>query len=63
MKHIATLALMLNLGVADVHAQQHPEKTTCSGDMVPPYTKVHPTTSPRQGHYTGPRQSRPSHFR
>ena len=31
MKHIATVALMLNLGVAGVYAQQRPVKMTFSG--------------------------------
>ena len=31
MKHIATMALMLNLGVAGVYAQQTPVKMTFSG--------------------------------
>ena len=31
MKHIATVALMLNLGVAGVYAQQKPVKMTFSG--------------------------------
>jgi hypothetical protein len=34
MKHIATLALMLQLGVASVHAQQNPVKMTYSGSNV-----------------------------
>ncbi len=31
MKHIATLALMLNLGIASVYAEQHPVKMVFSG--------------------------------
>ena len=31
MKHIATVALMLNFGVAGVYAQQRPVKMTFSG--------------------------------
>ena len=31
MKHIATMALMLNLGVAGVYAQRNPVKMTFSG--------------------------------
>ena len=34
MKHIATVALMLNLGVAGVYAQQRPVKMTFSGTDV-----------------------------
>jgi hypothetical protein len=33
MKHIATVALMLNLGVAGVYAQQRPVKMTYSGTL------------------------------
>jgi hypothetical protein len=33
MKHIATVALMLNLGVAGVYAQQRPVKMTFSGTL------------------------------
>ena len=35
MKHIATVALMLNLGVAGVYAQQRPVKMTFSGTAGP----------------------------
>ena len=35
MKHIATVALMLNLGVAGVYAQQRPVKMTFSGTAAP----------------------------
>src|SRR2546425_10795469 len=35
MKHIATVALMLNLGVAGVYAQQKPVKMTFSGTAAP----------------------------
>jgi hypothetical protein len=34
MKHIATVALMLNLGVAGVYAEQNPVKMTFSGSNV-----------------------------
>src|SRR4051794_1783215 len=32
MKHIATMALMLNFSVAGIYAQQHPVKMTFSGN-------------------------------
>ena len=35
MKHTATMALMLNLGVAGVYAQQIPVKMTFSGNGAP----------------------------
>jgi len=35
MKHIATLAVMLNLAVAGIYAQQRPLKMTLSGSKVP----------------------------
>src|SRR5579872_4287135 len=35
MKHIATLALMLNLGVAGVYAQQSPVNMTFAGTAAP----------------------------
>ena len=35
MKHIATMALMLSLGVAGVYAQQRPVKMTFSGNGAP----------------------------
>ena len=34
MKHIATVALMLSLGVASIHAQQRPVKMTLSGSSA-----------------------------
>jgi hypothetical protein len=35
MKYIAAMALMLNLGVASVYAQQHPVKMVFSGTAAP----------------------------
>jgi hypothetical protein len=35
MKHIATMALMLSLGVTSVYAQQHHVKMTFSGTSAP----------------------------
>ena len=34
MKHIATVALMLNIGVAGVYAQQMPVRMTLSGSSA-----------------------------
>ena len=44
MKHIATVALMLNLGVAGVYAQQQPVKMTFSGSLVPSTINLQPGT-------------------
>ena len=44
MKHIATVALMLNLGVAGVYAQQNPVKMTFSGTLVPSTINLQPGT-------------------
>jgi|SRR5438270_5679538 len=35
MKHISTVALMLNLGVTGIYAQQHPVRMTFSGNGAP----------------------------
>jgi len=46
MKHIATVALMLNLGVAGVYAQQQPVKMTFSGNGAPSTIDLkHPNSS------------------
>jgi hypothetical protein len=44
MKHIATVALMLNLGVAVVYAQQKPVKMTFSGTNVQTTINLQPGT-------------------
>ena len=44
MKHIATVALMLNLGVAGIYAQQQPVKMTFSGTLVPSTINLKPDT-------------------
>jgi hypothetical protein len=41
---LATAALMLNLGVASLYAQQRPVKMTFSGSMVPTAINVQPNT-------------------
>jgi hypothetical protein len=45
MKHIATVALMINLGVASVYAQQQPVKMTFSGTVVPSTINLQPSTN------------------
>ena len=44
MKHIATVALMLSLGVAGVYAQQRPVKMTFSGTLVATTINLQPGT-------------------
>ena len=44
MKHIATVALMLHLGVAGVYAQQRPVKMTFSGSNVATTINLQPNT-------------------
>ena len=44
MKHIATVALMLNLGVAGIYAQQKPVNMTFSGTFVPTTLNLKPGT-------------------
>ena len=44
MKHIATVALMLNLGVAGVYAQHRPIKMTFSGSNVATTINLQPGT-------------------
>src|SRR5260221_5216037 len=44
MKHTATMALMLALGVAGVYAQQIPVKMTFSGSIVPTSINLKPNT-------------------
>src|SRR5258708_1261225 len=44
MKHTATMALMLTLGVAGVYAQQIPVKMTFSGSIVPTSINLKPNT-------------------
>ena len=44
MKHIATVALMLNFGVAGVYAQAIPVKMKSSGTNVPTTINLQPNT-------------------
>jgi hypothetical protein len=45
MKHIATVALVLNLAVAGIYAQQKPLKMTFSGTAEPGTINLKPRTS------------------
>src|SRR5438034_11308681 len=44
MKHVATTALILTLGVAGVYAQERPVKMKFSGSMVPTSIVMQPNT-------------------
>jgi len=53
MKHIATVALMLNLGVAGVYAQQRPVKMTFSGTVEPSTINLQPGTNTDEQNLAG----------
>ncbi|HEY7387480.1 MAG TPA: hypothetical protein VH640_03155 [Bryobacteraceae bacterium] len=54
MKHIATMALMLNLGVATVYAQQLPVRMSFSGNGAPsPINLQQPNTSTSEENVDG----------
>ena len=53
MKHIATVALMFNLGVAGVYAQERPVKMTFSGTNVPTMINLQPNTVTDEQHSAG----------
>ena len=54
MKHIATMALMLNLGVASVYAQQHPVKMVFSGTSAASTVNLQqPDTSNDEDNFAG----------
>ena len=53
MKHIATVALMLSLGVAGVCAQQRPVKMTFSGTLETSTTNLQPGTNTDQENLAG----------
>src|SRR5215470_6599199 len=53
MKHITTVALMLNLGVARIYAQQRPLKMTLSGSKVPTTVDLGPNTRTDEVHLAG----------
>lgn len=53
MKHIATAALMLHLGVAGIYAQQRPVKMTFSGSTVATTINLQPGTVTDEEHFDG----------
>jgi hypothetical protein len=53
MKHIATVALMLNLGVASVYAQQRAVKLTFSGTSGPSAASLGPGTATGEDSFAG----------
>jgi hypothetical protein len=54
MKYIAAIALMLNLGVASVYAQQHPVKMVFSGTAAPSTVNLQqPNTTNDEDNYAG----------
>jgi hypothetical protein len=53
MKHIATVALMLNLGVAGVYAQQRPVKMTFSGTLGTSTLSLQPNTNTDEQNLAG----------
>ena len=64
MKHIATAALMLTLGVAGVYAQQIPVNLTFSGDGTPSVIDLkHPNTTTSEENLTGSGTQGPFTFR
>src|SRR5207302_2833306 len=63
MKHIATLALMLNLGVAGVYAQQKPVKMTFSGNLAVSPISLQPDTNTDEQNLAGDGTLGPFTFR
>src|SRR5439155_2617455 len=59
----ATVALMLNLGVAGVYAQQRPVKLTFSGSIVPTTIDLGPNTITDEEHLAGDGTLGPFTFR
>ncbi len=53
MKHITTVALMFNLGVAGVYTQKRPVKMTFSGTNVPTMINLQPNTVTDEQHSAG----------
>ena len=53
MKHIATVALMFNLGVTGAYAQERPVKMTFSGTNVPTMINLQPNTVTDEQHSAG----------
>ena len=63
MKHIATVALMLNLGGAGIYAQQRPVKMTFSGSTGGSTAQLAPDTSKDETNVTGKGTLGPFTFR
>lgn len=63
MKHIATVALMLNLGAAGMYAQQRPVKMTFSGTNVATTINLVPDTVTDEQHSAGVGSLGPFTFR
>jgi hypothetical protein len=63
MKRIATVALMFNLGVAGVYAQERPVKMTFSGTNVPTMINLQPNTNTDEHHSAGDGTFGPFTFR
>jgi hypothetical protein len=64
MKYIATMALMLNLGVASIYAQQNPVKMAFSGTNAPSSVNLQqPNTNNDEGNYAGSGMLGPFTFR
>src|SRR4051812_9753302 len=63
MKHIATVALMLNLGVAGVYAQQRPVNMTFSGTVEPSTISLQPNTNTDEQNLAGNGSLGPFTFR
>jgi hypothetical protein len=53
MKHIATVALMLHLGVVGVYAQQKPVKMTASGTIAATTINLQPNTNTDEQNLAG----------
>jgi len=63
MKHIATVALMLNLGVAGVYAQQKPVKMPASGTLEVSTINLQPNTNTDEQNLAGKGTLGPFTFR
>jgi hypothetical protein len=63
MKYFATVALMLNLSVAGVYAQQKPVKMTASGTLEPSTLNLQPNTNTDEQNLAGKGTLGPFTFR
>ena len=63
MKHLATAALMLNLGVAGIYAQQKPVNMTFSGTLEPSTINLQPGTHTDEENLAGNGSLGPFTFR